>query len=221
MFRFAPFWRKDLDRALERARAAQPTYQELGGTRNAQLPDGFHHDRRELRLGDASVFERAREGLSKWQAHVLAGAEVYPGNSLGEGETVLVLPGFGPLQVIAPCRIVYVTDEVDRFGLGYGTLPGHPECGEESFIVHRDGHATIFRITAFSRPSGIVTRVGAPVARRVQLRFTDRYLQGLALRCFRSYELEVRLLSYADRRVSPRSGSVGSNRQAGVPPGSR
>jgi uncharacterized protein (UPF0548 family) len=72
-----------------------------------------------------------------------------------------------------------VVDDRDRFGFGYGTLPGHPECGEESFVVERNSDATVFRITAFSRPADIVARVGAPVARRLQVRFTGRYLQAL------------------------------------------
>jgi uncharacterized protein (UPF0548 family) len=160
---------------------AQPTCQELGETRSTDFPDGFHHDQRRLRLGDDSLFGRAKEGLKTWQAHRLAGAEVFPGNNFGEGETVLVLIRLGPVQVIAPCRIVYVVDEADRFGFGYGTLPGHPESGEESFIVNRDGDDTVFCVSSFSRPSGIATRIGAPVARRIQVHFTIKYLQALAL----------------------------------------
>ncbi len=47
-----------------------------------------------------------------------------------------VLVGFGPLR--APCRVVYVIDEPDRRGFAYGTLPGHPESGEELFAVRYD-----------------------------------------------------------------------------------
>ena len=36
---------------------------------------------------------------------------------------VVVRLGFLP----APCRVVYVVDEPDVRGFGYGTLPGHPE----------------------------------------------------------------------------------------------
>lgn len=95
-------------------------------------------------------------------------------------DTVLVLLASGPLQIIAPCRIVYVIDEPERFGLAYGTLPGHPECGEEAFVLGREATGTVFYITAFSRPAVLLTRVGAPIARRLQLRFTDRYLEALA-----------------------------------------
>jgi uncharacterized protein (UPF0548 family) len=180
VFRITPLWRADLERTLDRARAAQPTYAAVGATQSFEFPNGFRHDRHELVLGDASVFERAREGLSRWQAHVGAGAKVHPGNSVEEDETVLVLIGSGPVQIVAPCRIVYVIDEADRFGLGYGTLPGHPECGEESFVIERGAAGTVFRVTAFSRPTGLLSRAGAPVARSVQLHFTDRYLRALA-----------------------------------------
>jgi uncharacterized protein (UPF0548 family) len=172
---------QDLERYLDRARAGPLTYEAVGATRRAELPGGFRHDRHELRLGDAVGFERAKEGLSRWQAQVGMGAKVFPDIKIADGETVLVVLGFGPLQVIAPCRIVYVIDETDRFGFAYGTLPGHPECGEESFVVERDrAGSTVFRITAFSRPAGIVTRLGAPVTRRVQRHFTNRYLEALA-----------------------------------------
>jgi uncharacterized protein (UPF0548 family) len=40
---------------------------------------------------------------------------------------VVVTFHLGPVHVKAPCRLVYVTDEVNRFGFAYGTLPGHPE----------------------------------------------------------------------------------------------
>lgn len=93
---------------------------------------------------------------------------------------MLVIIGFGPMQVIAPCRIVYLLDEPDRFGFAYGTLPGHPELGEESFMVDRQGDETFFRIVAFSRPAEWLTRLGAPISRRVRRHFTRSCLQTLA-----------------------------------------
>jgi uncharacterized protein (UPF0548 family) len=90
----------------------------------------------------------------------------------------IALPG---ISAIAACRIVYVVDEADRFGFAYGTLPAHPEQGEESFLVQRDAEGTIrFVVTAFSRPRHPLTRIGAPIARRIQLGVTRRYLNGLA-----------------------------------------
>ena len=48
----------------------------------------------------------------------------------------------GPVQMVVPCRIVSVFKEVDSFGFAYGTLPGHPERGEESFVLERRDDAT-------------------------------------------------------------------------------
>jgi uncharacterized protein (UPF0548 family) len=181
VFRVGPASTIDLERILERASGEQPTYDELGATRGDALPRGFRHDHHELRVGGSSAFERAKEGLSRWEAHAGAGARVFPGTTVADGDTVLVLLGSGPLQVIAPCRVVYVIDERERFGLAYGTLPGHPESGEESFVVQRNADgSTVFRITAFSRPATMVTRLGAPLTRSVQLRVTRRYLEALA-----------------------------------------
>lgn len=82
VFRIPPASRKNLERALDQVRAAQPTYAAVGATATGQLPGGFRHDRHELRLGDASTFDRAKEGLSRWQVHVGAGAGVFPGDTI-------------------------------------------------------------------------------------------------------------------------------------------
>lgn len=78
------------------------------------------------------------------------------------------------------CRIVYVVDEPGAFGFAYGTLPAHPEQGEEAFVVRRDaGGAVTFAITAFSRPRHPLARIGGPVSRQVQVATTRRYLRAL------------------------------------------
>jgi uncharacterized protein (UPF0548 family) len=69
----------------------------------------------------------------------------------------------------------------NRFGFAYGTLPAHPEQGEEAFHIESDVHGTVrFVVTAFSRPRHPLARIGSPVARQVQLRVTRRYLTSLA-----------------------------------------
>ena len=88
--------------------------------------------------------------------------------------------GVGLLSLSAPVRVVYVIDEPVRKGFAYGTLPGHPESGEEAFIVklHTNGDVT-FAITAFSRPRTFLTRVGGSVGRAIQSRVTNRYLRSI------------------------------------------
>lgn len=73
-----------------------------------------------------------------------------------------------------------VVDEPDRYGFAYGTLPLHPEEGEEAFLVERgDAGEVRFRIVAFSRPSHWAARLGGPVSRRVQQRALRAYLDAL------------------------------------------
>jgi uncharacterized protein (UPF0548 family) len=45
----------------------------------------------------------------------------------------VVLLRAGGLRI--PCRVVYTVSEADRQDFAYGTLPGHPEQGEEAFVV--------------------------------------------------------------------------------------
>jgi uncharacterized protein (UPF0548 family) len=73
--------------------------------------------------------------------------------------------------------VVYVTTEPDRRGFAYGTLPGHPECGEEAFHLVRQGSSVLFRVRAFSRPRHPLARLGAPVTRAMQRRTNHRYLE--------------------------------------------
>jgi uncharacterized protein (UPF0548 family) len=177
----APGTAENLERILDRARRERPSYKDVGATRTGRCPVGFRPDRHRLTLDGPFAFERAKDGLTRWQAHVGAGAAVFPGHPIEDGDTVLVVLGLGPVQVVAPCRIIYIVDEPHRFGLAYGTLPGHPESGEESFVVERDRNgSTVFVITAFSRPAHWATKLAAPLTRGFQLKVTRRYLDALA-----------------------------------------
>lgn len=71
-------------------------------------------------------------------------------------------------------------DGPDQTGFGYGTLPGHPEQGEESFTVERNIAGDVwFVVRAFSRPATWFARLGAPITRRIQESITDIYAQAL------------------------------------------
>ena len=157
------------------------TYDEVGATRDG-MPKGYRHDRRVAVLGQGDgVFERAADGLRRWEAHRGAGMLLRPDvPELREGATVVQAVTLPVVSAIAACRIVYVVDEADAFGFAYGTLPAHPEQGEEAFTVHRDGNGVVtFVITAFSRPRHPLARIGGPLTRRIQLHTTQRYLDAL------------------------------------------
>jgi uncharacterized protein (UPF0548 family) len=88
------------------------------------------------------------------------------------------LPLMGFIDVV--CRVVEVTDRTDRWGFAYGTLPVHPEVGEESFTVMRGPDNTVtFDIVAVSRPRHVLARTFPPVARRLQHIATTRYLEAM------------------------------------------
>ena len=97
-----------------------------------------------------------------------------------EGAVAVVRVGTKHFGLDAPVRVVYVVNEPTRQGFAYGTLPGHPERGEEAFVVElRDDGAVTFTISAFSQPATLLARLGGPVSRGVQSRVTNRYLQAV------------------------------------------
>jgi len=97
------------------------------------------------------------------------------------GDTANLLIPFGPMTIGSPVRVVYVIDEPKRKGFGYGTLPGHPESGEESWVLTRADDGSVWMsIRAFSRPSSLRWWLVYPVLRVTQSIFTRRYERALA-----------------------------------------
>jgi uncharacterized protein (UPF0548 family) len=158
------------------------TYTEVGATIEGPLPMGYRHDHRSDLLGHGdAVFERAVLGLKTWKTHRGPGVRVLPEEApVTAGSTVLVTLGLPFLALVAPCRVVAVVDEPDRWGFAYGTLAGHPEQGEEAFIVNRrnDGRV-LFEITAFSRPADRLVKLSGPLGRGLQRAGTSGYVRSL------------------------------------------
>lgn len=172
-----------LERLLAEAKAAAPTYPEIGATRAGHLPAAYRHDRYERRLGSRDdVFEPAVTALRAWHAQIGAGVELFPqGARVDDEDTVVLLIRALGLWVTLPCRVVYVDEAPERFAFAYGTLPGHPERGEVRFAIERDGAgAFVFRIVSFSCTVDPLARLGSPFTRRLQQRVTERYLDVIA-----------------------------------------
>ncbi len=155
------------------------TYPEVGATAGP-LPAGYHHLERQQLIGTGRArFQAAGEQLLTWQMHRGAGLRVDGGDRIRLGEDAVVRLRLGPLRFRAPVRIVAVIEEPTEIGFAYGTLPGHPEIGEERFSIHLEPDDTVLvRIRAFSRPGRWFTRLGGPVGRLVQQRTTQRYLDA-------------------------------------------
>jgi uncharacterized protein (UPF0548 family) len=97
------------------------------------------------------------------------------------GDTAILTIPFLLIGVRAPCRVIYVVDELDRKGFAYGTLPGHPESGEEAFLVDRTDDGSVWlTIRAFSRPGGWFWWTVYPFLRIAQTLYTRRYFRALS-----------------------------------------
>lgn len=162
-----------------RLRREPLTYPEVGGTR-ADTPAGYAGIRRSRPVAGGVPFEAAADAVLTWQVQSRSGLAVAASAPrAAPDEVVLMRIGLGPVAVRIPCRVVYVVDEPDRQGFAYGTLPGHPETGEESFVVERGPDGPVLTITAFSRAATRLARLGGPVAAGIQRVMTTRYLRTL------------------------------------------
>lgn len=154
------------------------TYPEVGAT-DGELPPGYGHVRMSRRIGRGrDAFEDAAEALLTWQMHAGAGVRHRSGpDRATPGADV----GFTWFGMRLECRVVSVIADEDRRGFTYGTLPRHPECGEERFVVSHDPttREVSAEIIAFSRPSGLAARLAGPVGRHLQAHMTRRYLDAL------------------------------------------
>jgi len=161
--------------------AAPYSYAEVGATRGS-LPAGYRHLGAGRVLGQGSaLFEAAAERLATWGVQRHSGLVVDTAEPrITAGAVAVVRIGWRGLRIDAPVRVVYVLDEPRRRGFAYGTLPGHPEIGEELFAVSLDEDGTVRgEIRAFSRPGSVLARLGGPVTRWVQDAMTSRYLDAL------------------------------------------
>jgi uncharacterized protein (UPF0548 family) len=154
------------------------TYPEVGATKGP-LPACYHHVHESAIIGHGRArFDAAAEAVLHWGMQRGAGVLVKatsPTATVGAEVTV----GFWPLR--APCRVVYILEETDRRGFAYGTLPGHPETGEELFAVRYDptDGAVHAEVTAFARHATWWSRLGGPVTRLAQRVITARYLRAV------------------------------------------
>ncbi len=155
------------------------TYSEVGATACGGLPAGYRHLHVERQIGSGlERFGRAADAVMHWGMQRGAGLRVRASSEIAAvGTVVVVRMGFLP----APCRVVYVVDEPDIRGFGYGTLPGHPESGEERFVVRRDPATdeVFAEVSAFSRPATWWSKAAGPLVTVAQRVIARRYLRGV------------------------------------------
>ena len=146
-------------------------------------PRGYRRLERRTVIGTADRFPTAAEEVLDWAVQRRSGIRALSDSGddaprASEGlEGVVLVPALG-VPVRAPFRVTTVVQEPDRVGFAYGTLPGHPEVGEEAFLVRRTDAETVFELRALSRPA-FPYSLAAPVGLLLQQRFTERYLEAL------------------------------------------
>lgn len=165
------------------------THTAVGWTQSGVWPAGFRPMQHRIRVGTGeAAFHRLAEGILTFELHRRAKLRIAAAPRAEVGESVVVGFGLGDFRLNAPCQVVWVEkvqnqneneneDGDRRAGFGYGTLPGHPESGEESFaaVLAADG-SVFFELNAYSRHANWFYRLGAPVARFCQELVTRRYL---------------------------------------------
>ncbi len=211
---------------IERFLAAQEnvpfSYQHVGATWG-RLPRSYAVDHRRQYLGQgAETFAIAKEAIRRWRMYPRDVVQLAPhAPPIEVGQVVAPQVRLAGVWAITACRIVYVVDEHDaaagvtRFGFAYGTLAGHPEAGEERFLVeHRQADDTVwYDLLAFSRPAHVLSLLVYPWVRVMQKRFGRRSAAAMAEEVGRKAE---GWRGRTARSGSPRKRKKRGERKAGV-----
>ncbi len=181
MFSLVPPPEDALAELVRRQAACDLTYREVGATAGP-MPPGYRHDRWQTDLGafDEAIFARLATALRNWQPQRGAGFRIVPDKPVDLGLTFALVVPLPIGYATGAGRVVYVTDHPADFEFAYGTLPAHPEQGEEAFRLARDGSRLVFTVAAFSRARHPAARLGGPVTRALQLRANRSYLRAMS-----------------------------------------
>ncbi|WP_135459396.1 DUF1990 domain-containing protein [Mycobacterium sp. DL99] len=130
-----------------------------------------------------AVWIFAAAEVMKWGIKQRSGFDVTPDGVADEGADFCITARWGPVVVREPVRVVAVVNDDDRCGFAYGTRLGHPVCGEEAFIVHRNAVGTVFlTLRSLTRPAPEGPwRPLFPALLIAQRYFRRRYLRALAV----------------------------------------
>lgn len=179
---------------LRRQATLEPTFVQAGCTAHWTLAtiggrarqDGFDIDYRRVKLGEGdAAFESAKRGLSAWkmfpQSWTWVGDTCGTPPAMTTGNHVAVLVRYLGCWWFNAARIAYCIDEPTRFGFAYVTLPSHSECGEERFLVEMDVERRVwYDLSAISRPQSRLAKLGYPLVRRAQRRFSVASTRAMA-----------------------------------------
>ncbi len=76
--------------------------------------------------------------------------------------------------------MVWASTDGDERGFAYGTLPGHPESGEERFVVRLTPEGqVVYEIRVFFRLASRAARLAGPLSLVLQRVATGRYVAAI------------------------------------------
>jgi uncharacterized protein (UPF0548 family) len=168
-------------------RKAPFNYAEVGQSLGP-APAGYVVTHSRINLGQGEkIFSKSVDALGNWKMFDLGWVSVcWPEAEIEVGTTVAVLARHFGFWSLHPARIVFLVNEDDgrmrRRGFAYGTLQGHGEKGEETFIIewrHADDDSVWYDLRSFSRPGHILTSISYPLARILQKRFARESTQRM------------------------------------------
>jgi uncharacterized protein (UPF0548 family) len=168
-----------IHRRLERARELSGSYgiplNTQSGPDELHVPKGFVRDHTRTEIGHGPLaFQAARDAFRHWKQFDLGWVRVANPEAEIEQEAMIAVEAHSlGLWSINCSRILYVIDEAERFGFGYGTTPLHVERGEERFLLeHFPISGTVYYdLLAVSQPANWLAWLGYPYTRSRQHRF--------------------------------------------------
>ncbi|MCK9917996.1 MULTISPECIES: DUF1990 family protein [Microbacterium] len=132
-------------------------------------------------IGSGDAFWRwcAAEVLT-WGVKTRSGFTVDPARRAAAGDRPIITVRVCGASIREPVEVVDVVETESRVGFAYRTLPGHPVCGEEAFIVERIDRSVWLTIRSLTRSSDTVYwRSLYPLLRLAQVSTRRRYLRAL------------------------------------------
>lgn len=159
---------------IENQRDTILSYKQINNTKQNSPVKNFNNDFQKVAVGKGETdFELAKAALKNWAHFPNHWTEIKPEQaSTAPGTNLCLRIRLFGMWWLNACRIVYQTDEVQKFGFAYGTLPAHIESGEELFQVEIDDNDVVwYEIRAFSKPRHWLVRFAKPVARLLQEKF--------------------------------------------------
>jgi uncharacterized protein (UPF0548 family) len=179
MFKLSKPTDQDIAEYLEAHRQLQFTYPEQGMTRQDVPQVGYVRDHNRVHLGTgSSLYMESKAALRRWQQFELGWVRVRTNNApLKPDETVCLQVHFAFLWKLFACT----SSPIKKFGFAYGTLPGHPESGEERFLIEWNSidDSVWYDILAYSQPGNFAVALGYPFSRLMQKRFARESMASM------------------------------------------